>query len=79
MTTSTLATKWGSDTVAVTADWSEMDGLIDGLDGYQVASVGHSPLAALRIALEQCARSEGMDLEEEETQDLIESALDAAQ
>jgi hypothetical protein len=73
---STISTKWGNDKISVTADWSQAsDQIMGDLDGgYQVADFCHSPLAALRKALEQCAKIENMS--DEESEPLIDAALE---
>jgi hypothetical protein len=44
--------------------------------GYQVANFRHSPHAALRKALEQCASAEGMPLDERD--EAIDTAMENA-
>jgi hypothetical protein len=63
---STISTKWGSDTIRVSANWGNASCQIAGdLDGcYRVASFQHNPRLALRKALEQCASIEGMPMHE---------------
>lgn len=75
-----MSTKWGSDTVKVTANWAQASDQIFGdlEGGHQVADFCHSPRAALRRALEQCARYEGMSLDDEETEDQIDAAMEEA-
>jgi len=75
---STIATKWGADTVRVSADWGQAsDQIMGDLEGgYQVADFGHSPRAALRMALEQCARLE--ELEGVEADALVDEAMRGA-
>ena len=69
----TYSTKWGSDRVAVSADWAQASCQVDGdAHGRQVADFRHSGMAALRAALEDCASAEGMD------EDEAESAITAA-
>ena len=58
----TIHTKWGADDVAVSADWAQASCTVEGDDhGRQVADFRHSPEAALRAQLEDCAIIEGMD------------------
>lgn len=69
----TIYTKWGSDIIAVSADWAQASCPVEGDEhGRQVADFRHSPEAALRAALEDCASIEGMDDDE------AEKAIDAA-
>ena len=77
---STISTKWGSDKISVTANWSQASDQIFGdlEGGFQVADFRHSPTAALRKAIEQCARHEGMSLEDDDTQEQIDSAMEEA-
>jgi len=72
---STYTTKWGSDKISVTANWSNASDQINGdlHGGYQVADFRHDGHAALRKALAQCASIEGMADDEAET--LIEAAM----
>lgn len=59
-------THWGDYDVTVTADWSQASCPVSGLDGgQQVADFCHRPKAALRRALEESARAEGMDVDRE--------------
>ena len=69
----TIHTKWGNDVVAVSADWAQASDPVEGDDhGRQVADFRHSPEAALRAQLEDCACIERMDDDE------AEAAIDAA-
>jgi len=73
----TIYTKWGSDIVAVSADWSQAACPVTGDEhGRQVADFRHSPEAALRASLADCASHEGMDDDEAET--AIEAAMSHA-
>lgn len=75
---STISTKWGSDKISVTANWAQANDQIMGdlEGGYQVADFRHSPKAALRKALEQCAKIEGMS--DEDAEPLIDAAMEKA-
>lgn len=58
---STYSTQWGSDTISVTADWGQANCMVEGLStGQQVADFRHDKERALRDALWECARQEGM-------------------
>ena len=73
----TIWTKWGSDIVAVSADWAQAACQVMGDEhGRQVADFRHSPEAALREALEDCASHEGMD--DDEASDAIDAAMSCA-
>lgn len=73
----TIYTEWGSDIVAVSADWAEAACPVEGdAHGRQVADFRHSPEAALRAALEDCASAERMD--EDEVEDSIDAAMSDA-
>lgn len=76
--TTTISTKWGSDKISVTADWAQASCQIMGdlEGGYQVADLCHSPEAALRRALEQCASHEG--IADDEAEDMIDGAMEDA-
>ena len=75
----TLYAKWGGDTIQVTADWSQaacpITGDLDG--GYQVADFRHNPRHALRHALSDCARVEG--LHPAKAGPMIDAAMSGAQ
>lgn len=71
----TYSTKWGRDLIQIAADFSQAADQIDGLPGYQVADFRHWPALAMRRALENCAHAEGMDLDDEETTELIDDAV----
>jgi hypothetical protein len=75
---SKISTSWGSDTIAVEANWAQAAEQIKGdlEGGYVVGDFAHRPLAALRKALEQCASAEGMTRGESEP--LIDLALERA-
>jgi phytoene/squalene synthetase len=75
---STISTKWGSDKISVTANWAQAsDQIMGDLEGgHQVADFSHSPEAALRRALEQCARHEG--IADDEAEEMIEAAMEDA-
>jgi len=73
----TYSTKWGSDTVIVSADWGEASSPVDGVSGgRQVADFRHSGSRALRAAIEECAEKDGMDLEDDDTIEKIDGAMD---
>ncbi len=68
----TIHTKWGDDDIAVSANWAQASDPVEGdAHGRQVADFRHSPEAALRAQLEECACIEGMD-------DEADAAIDAA-
>jgi len=70
-------TEWGSDYVSVSADWSEASSLVEGVSGgRQVADFRHSGEAALRAALEECAVTEGMGIEDDATIEMIDHAME---
>lgn len=75
---STISTKWGSDTISVTANWAEASSQIMGdLDGgHQVADFRHDGRAALRKALEQCASLECIPMDGRE--EMIDAAMSFA-
>ena len=73
----TIHTKWGSDVVAVSADWAQASDPVEGDEhGRQVADFRHSAVSALRAALEDCAAIEGM--EDEEAMAAIDAAMENA-
>jgi hypothetical protein len=75
--TTTIWTKWGCDIIAVSADWAQAScAVIGDSHGRQVADFRHSPKAALRAALEDCASAEGMD--DDEASDAIDAAMSGA-
>jgi hypothetical protein len=79
MSISTYSTKWGDDTVTISADWAQASWHVEGLNsGQQVADFRHDWERALRCALEECASIEGLDIEDAATQKLIEDALSEA-
>ena len=80
MATTTISTKWGSDTVSVSADWAQASCPVYGdTRGRQVADFRHRPELAIRAALEDCAASEGMDMDAIATKAMISEAVDAAE
>ena len=74
----TISTKWGSSKISVSANWAEAsDQIMGDLEGgHQVADFRHSPEAALRRALEQCARHEG--IAGDEAEEMIDAAMEDA-
>mgnify|MGYP000213683603 CR=1 FL=1 len=73
----TYSTKWGSDVVSVSADWGEASSRVEGVSGgRQVADFRHSGEAALRAALVECAETEGMDLEDEDTIEMLDASME---
>ncbi len=76
----TLITKWGSDKISVSANWAEASSQIMGdlEGGLQVADVRHDPRTALRKALEQCARHEGLDSDDDDVIEQIDAAMSFA-
>jgi len=75
MAKTTIWTKWGSDIVAVSADWAQAACPVEGDEhGRQVADFRHSPEAALRASLEDCARIEGAD----DADDAVDAAMSEA-
>ena len=60
----TYSAEWGSDRIAVTADWAQATSQIEGIDGAQQVARFPGPLAALREALRLEARAEGIDAAE---------------
>ena len=73
----TVYTQWGADVVAVSADWAQASDQVEGDEhGRQVADFRHSPFAALRAALEDCASHERLDEAEAEAQ--IDAAMSFA-
>ena len=78
MTTTYLA-RWGSDTVKITADFSQDVCQIQGLHGMRVADFRRRPTAAMRQALIETARADGLDPTDPEVAASIEEALDGMQ
>ena len=77
MNKTTYTTRWGSDDISVTADWAQASCPVEGDEhGRQVADFRHDGKAALRAALEDCARIEGMS--EGEAAHWIKSAMKKA-
>ena len=73
----TIYTKWGSDIIAVSADWAQASCPVEGDEhGRQVADFSHSPEAALRAALEDCASHERMS--DDEAEEAIDEAMSEA-
>jgi len=72
----TYSTRFGGESISVSADWAQASCCIDGLESYQVAAVRHSGERALRLAVEACAEADGEDIEDEDTIAMIESAMD---
>jgi len=80
MARTTITTKWGGETINVTADWAQASDQVQGdiNGGFQVADFRHRPKAALAKALKQAAHADGLNLDDDETIDAIDSALDSA-
>jgi hypothetical protein len=74
----TFRAKWDSDAIEVSADWDQPDYPIKGLDSYSVSRARHSPLLALKIALERHAASKGLNVLDLETKRRIQIALENA-
>jgi hypothetical protein len=56
----THETRWGSDAVRITANWSEASDIVEGVGGsMQVGSFSCNPKRAMHMALFQLAQCEG--------------------
>ena len=64
--TTTYTTRIFSDTITITADFTQASSPITGdiSGGYQVADFRHSPAAAMRRALEQLVEASGDSIED---------------
>ena len=64
--TTTYTTRIFSETVSITADFSQASSPVTGdiSGGYQVAVFSHSPAMAMRIALEQLVKASGDSIED---------------
>lgn len=70
----TIHTRWGSDTIAVSADWAQSSCPVEGdAHGRQVADFRHDPTEALRAAVMDAAMADG--LSESDADQLAEVAL----
>ena len=75
MSISTHRATWGSETIEISADWDQSSSPVWGVEGgHQVADFRHRVEMAMRAALEDCARAEGI-LGEPETDAMIREAL----
>jgi len=68
--------KWGAFEVSVSKDLGPASSRVEGVsEARQVEDFRQMAWATLRAALEKCAETEGMDIEDEETIDMIEHAM----
>lgn len=73
----TYRTEWGADTIEISADFTQAANQVIGTNGRQVADFQHRPEQAMRYALEREAQAEGMDLQDAETIEGIQAAVEA--
>jgi hypothetical protein len=71
----TIRTTWGTDIVALTADWSNPDSRIDGLPGYLAGDFHGRPYRALSIALWRCAMRDGLDTNDKKVKRIVCRAI----
>lgn len=55
----TYVTKWGVDTIEISADFAQASCPVEGTNGRQVADFRHRPSAAMRYAVAREATAEG--------------------
>jgi len=71
--------RWGADTYIMKANWAEASSPIMVNGKHIINNVGffrHKPKEAARSILEECCKIEGLDIENKETQQMIEKALE---
>ncbi len=72
----TYTTTWGSDTIEITADFTQAaDQVIGDAAGRQVADFQHRPEQAMRAVLEDVAQADGLDICDPDTTELIDEAV----
>src|SRR5690606_20538596 len=73
----TYRTEWGSDTIEISADWSQAACIVDGVPGgRQVADFRHCPREAMRAAVEHEAKAAWLDLDDPEVQEQVNNAVE---
>jgi hypothetical protein len=75
----TIRTTWGTDIVALTADWSNPDSRIDGLPGYRAADFHCSPYKTLAIALWKRAMADDLDTNDKKVKRIVYRAIHEAE
>lgn len=68
-------TIWGSDTIEISANFAEASCQVEGTNGRQVADFCHRPEQAMRYAVEQAAVADGLDMDDDETAEMIDDAV----
>ena len=79
MSVTTYRTEWYAETIEVGADWAQAAYPVHGdAHGRQVADFQHDGLAALRAAVEDAARADGIDPETTDGATEIDEAMSYA-